>query len=428
MKFSKSFEITLESLIFVGLLAGGLLARLYSITDLSDTSLFNLASISENSAEFETSHGAFGVYVYLLRNLFYYVGNSWPSAVVLQIVMQLIGLGLLYFVIRKTTGIVAALISFSFAMFSPQMISAGVGLNPCVFYFLLCVLALYFLTESQLVIFENQKVKFYQFFVSFMIGLLCGVIIYLDIIGAFVLLLGLSFFWLVSNKQPYIQIKSREMYLILFAVGTLLGFVLLLGIDAFASDSGFIDTLLHWESIFTPAIGENWYAGIPSNYNLQMWIYLAILFGALLLGVLGFWECRYTNPQFGWGIVVFLLLLMQYNSSASMEMNRSYFCTLMLIAFASGGIQTFFTKVKTMSLEAEEVLVVEEEIKVEELKVEEEIKAVETTEPKKEIQFIPNPLPLPKKHVKKTMGYGMDVDKEQMCFDIEVSEDDDFDI
>lgn len=44
------------------------------------------------------------------------------------------------------------------------------------------------------------------------------------------------------------------------------------------------------------------------------------------------------------------------------------------------------------------------------------------------IRLIENPLPLPKKHVKKTMDYRIDVTEEQMKYDMEVREDDDFDL
>ncbi|TCL59902.1 hypothetical protein EDD76_10391 [Kineothrix alysoides] len=47
---------------------------------------------------------------------------------------------------------------------------------------------------------------------------------------------------------------------------------------------------------------------------------------------------------------------------------------------------------------------------------------------KKEIKFIENPLPLPKKHVKKDMDYAIEVLSEQMDYDISPKENDDFDI
>ena len=44
------------------------------------------------------------------------------------------------------------------------------------------------------------------------------------------------------------------------------------------------------------------------------------------------------------------------------------------------------------------------------------------------MKFIENPLPLPKKHVKREMTYAKEVKGTEMDFDVSVAEDDDFDI
>lgn len=52
----------------------------------------------------------------------------------------------------------------------------------------------------------------------------------------------------------------------------------------------------------------------------------------------------------------------------------------------------------------------------------------EIQEAERKVQFIENPLPLPRKHVKKTMDYKIEVTEEQMKYDREVKDDDDFDL
>ena len=44
------------------------------------------------------------------------------------------------------------------------------------------------------------------------------------------------------------------------------------------------------------------------------------------------------------------------------------------------------------------------------------------------MKYIENPLPLPKKHVKKALEYSVEPPEESMQFDIEISEEDDFDL
>lgn len=49
-------------------------------------------------------------------------------------------------------------------------------------------------------------------------------------------------------------------------------------------------------------------------------------------------------------------------------------------------------------------------------------------EPSPQVKMIDNPLPLPKKHVKKVMGYHYEPDEKEMDYDYQVKDDDDFDI
>lgn len=48
--------------------------------------------------------------------------------------------------------------------------------------------------------------------------------------------------------------------------------------------------------------------------------------------------------------------------------------------------------------------------------------------PKKPGEYLDNPLPVPRRHVKKEMGYGFEPEADQMFYDIPVSDQDDFDI
>lgn len=48
--------------------------------------------------------------------------------------------------------------------------------------------------------------------------------------------------------------------------------------------------------------------------------------------------------------------------------------------------------------------------------------------PQKPGEWLDNPLPVPKRHVKKELDYGFEPSPEQMCYDIAVSDEDDFDI
>lgn len=48
--------------------------------------------------------------------------------------------------------------------------------------------------------------------------------------------------------------------------------------------------------------------------------------------------------------------------------------------------------------------------------------------PKRPGEYLDNPLPVPKRHIKKEMSYGFEPKEDQMFYDISVSDQDDFDI
>ncbi len=57
----------------------------------------------------------------------------------------------------------------------------------------------------------------------------------------------------------------------------------------------------------------------------------------------------------------------------------------------------------------------------------EAVSAEEKPEQKREVKFIENPLPLPKKHEKRVMDYKLNSDKDLGGYDVFVADDDDFD-
>ncbi|MBO7333419.1 MAG: cell envelope integrity protein TolA, partial [Lachnospiraceae bacterium] len=63
-----------------------------------------------------------------------------------------------------------------------------------------------------------------------------------------------------------------------------------------------------------------------------------------------------------------------------------------------------------------------ENTEAEEVKEEEEVKEV------KEVKLFDNPLPVPKPHVRKEISYSFEPDESMMKFDLDISENDDFDI
>ena len=53
---------------------------------------------------------------------------------------------------------------------------------------------------------------------------------------------------------------------------------------------------------------------------------------------------------------------------------------------------------------------------------------MDTNQENKKVEYIENPLPVPKKHIRKTMDYAFIPNESQMKYDIQVSDNDDFDL
>lgn len=470
LQISNTFWITMEALCFTLLFAGGFLARLYTATDISDTEMFRLCSISLQTSELQNVGNALlELYVAFIKNAFYFVGNSWIVAVAVQMNLQLISFVLFYVVVRKLSGAISALISFAFVLFSPMCITASVTLDPAVFYFALCVLALYFVTEAVCRFVANRKVKAYQYIFVVVIGLLTGAIVYLDIAGVWVVVAALTLLGLSDFKDQN-KIKGKTAYFILYMIFVLVGILVMLFVSCGFKPDALKDVFLAWEANFVPMLGQSLYLPLGITFGMREVVYVSLLFFACLLGVLGFWESKVQNPQLGAFVSTLLIMALGYNCPAAEVSDRKILFIAMLAFLAGAGMKSLIIKDKlqavtvepkgepeTMYEEAKEEIVAEtleetsdevmaeiaEETAVgvrEEVydeiheEIREEIHEESQTEPvvdiveKPEIQFIPNPLPLPKKHVKKTMNYGIDVEDEMMDFDIEIAEDDDFDI
>lgn len=67
------------------------------------------------------------------------------------------------------------------------------------------------------------------------------------------------------------------------------------------------------------------------------------------------------------------------------------------------------------------------EMSEESVETEKETKEKEQPEKERRVEFLENPLPLPKKHEKRVMDYKLDPDKDLGGYDIYVADDDDFD-
>lgn len=465
-------RLLLEALGFAVLLGVGVFLRCYFLCNTGeDTAYFQEAAYFETakvtgSGITPIAHGIQYFYVVLLRGLFFLFGNHFFAGIVLQMILQSVAVLVWYLVIRKITGAVAAITFLAGMMLLPQSVKSGLVYSPKYLYLLLAGIVFWGIVSILKREYILKALKWYSYIATFLVGMGIGLLVYLDVTGLifFVPVLALCF---VGQKEDVEKIatKKKVSRILLQAVTVIVGFglaaILFLYIDAWQSSSSIKEVFTAWCTLFQyKGIGT-----IPAVflYESAQWIHVGILF-LLVLGVPAFFVQKKKEIQLVWAFMLTAAGVVHAGGFYAQGMNCDSLLLVLVLALTGAGLQALVSKdipvekpvaemveeteqtdnsaevaatpTESEELKETEVSVESEEIKKTEVLAEPET-AIETepaaepeneTEQESKPRFIENPLPLPKKHVKKTMGYRLEVSEDQMKYDIEVSDTDDFDI
>ncbi|MBQ9136196.1 MAG: hypothetical protein IJX66_08915 [Lachnospiraceae bacterium] len=466
-------RLLLEALCFAVLLGVGVFLRcyfLYNTTEgteyFQEAAYFDAAKVTGSSIA-PIAHGIQYFYVVLLRGLFFLFGNHFFAGIILQIVLQSAAVLVWYPVIRKMAGAVASVTFLAGMMLLPQSIKSGLMYSPKYLYLLMAGIVFMGIAGILKREYILKSLKWYSYIATLLVGIGLGLLVYLDISGLvfFVPVLALGF---VSQKDDVdkIELKKKVFRILLQAVTVIIGFclaaILLLYIDAIQSGSSMKQVLTAWCTLFQyKGLGA-----IPSVflYEQAQWIHVGILF-LMVLGVPAFFVRKKKEIQLVWAFMLTAAGVIHTGSFYAQGMNCDSLLLFLVLALTGAGLQALLSKdIPAASAEMKETEVLTENEVNKEAETESAVKpetvteSEPVTEPEKETvtepekgpekesktepekesktepvqenkpRFIENPLPLPKKHVKKTMGYRFEVSEEQMKYDIEVSDTDDFDI
>jgi len=166
--------------------------------------------------------------------------------------------------------------------------------------------------------------------------------------------------------------------------------------------------LYAWGSTFQPEAPD--LVLLMQNSSLEVMILLVLM----SVNVFSFYRRRDRDVTTVWILMTFVMAVLYVMGITTESMNgRPLLLILMCISAAVSFKELFWVKIDAVTQKASKEVVKEDII----------IPAEEAT-----IQFIENPLPLPKKHVKRTMDYAFVPEAAKMNYDIEISENDDFDV
>ena len=259
---------------------------------------------------------------------------------------------------------------------------------------------------------RNYYVKSFSVLVFMLLGIVLGILIYLDIRSVTLLFLLIGIFTGKKEEDEDAPKITAKQNILVFGVAVLfcaLAFLASIGVDAFGYGTAYMTELLNWQHFYMQhtwgsvlACMEQFMMDFPVNglliaaasflalefkrsgreQNYMLWILLCV--------------CTAPTPMTGYGVLPYGTIAM------------FVWCVL-----AGLGLQNCIMGGSALVLQA---------------KIEEINASVQIEETGEKPRFIENPLPLPKKHVKREMDYAYPVAEEDMKFDIEVDEEDDFDI
>lgn len=429
--------VLIESLLFVVMLAGMIAIRTTVSWDVIDNAVYENAKVTDGKFYAAIDHGGYRVYLYLMNIALLLLGNHTFSAVVLQLLLLVAAAVSIYLGIRKLVNPMAALVVTAFLGFMPYLLTETCSLTPFLVFLLCFGLSLNFIGGIGDSMASCNKI------LDQIIAVLCyvasGVFIgwccYLDVTGIALLViltgeiccgdymkLRMEEEW--ETRDEYIRpgslraFERRASEILSSPVVVFAGIIIV----AFCSyrkihgDFGSISRQLalynhgEWLSPMELGAGGEYFEGVI----------LAVLF---LFGVFSFWCSKKMGNRVVWFFVVSLLVAMQCSGiTAPQYFNGAAVLYIVCAVLAGCGLSD------VIAPKAEKVKVSEEtDLAIIDMDVQEEPKEENTENLNPEssnevasepaINFIENPLPLPKKHTRKVMDY-----------DYEVAEDDDFDI
>lgn len=492
-KMAAGKAVLVEGILVAVLLLAGIALRILLIGGAGEeAAYYEVAKVTESGMQAQLVQGSIYYYLCLLNGLFRLVGNKWMAGIVLQIVLQMLGIGISYFAVRRLSGRGPALVVLVFLTIAPGSVRDGMTYSPKMLYF--CMYALILLIIAG---YMYRTTRSGGRVLTWILAVLCGALVafagYTDIVG---FTLAIPLFGLPTLKREERGTVRWVAQLFLFLIALAGSFCLLTWVDGAVSGSDFRRVLGAW--------GETYrLKGADYNFIFREAGYETILMLVLIaLGIFTFMRRKNEEMFSPWVMMLMSVALMRVLGIVTPNMNGSYQMYFAMAGLAGVSLSELFVQgggvadVPEMVVEdldeepaepivsrpsqqpvrvwppepaasagaAEATAVAAEtekdrrtEKNVRRRSVKKQRRQAETDVPvweslpqesaaeskapevredmaekkqedgQKQVQFIENPLPLPKKHVKKVMDYPIQPDASMMHYDVEVDPGDNFD-
>ncbi|MDE5931120.1 MAG: hypothetical protein K2H40_01365, partial [Lachnospiraceae bacterium] len=427
-----------EIFIVLSLFCVGLLYRfvLYfqNIEHLTESSYYRLATVKADAAWEPMVHGISYLYTMCLSFALSFLGNKVMAAVWLQILLQMITVLLAFFTVRRLVGRIPACITMLVMAISSVYAGQILTMTPESLFFVLYLTGMFIVGSYVKNNCGSRRKNFSAVPGALMAGFIIGVLTYLDVISLTLVVLLAGLVTGEHRKKTGEESDNKEkkrgnavlsVLLIFVSIAggglTFLGMLALNAYSYYEEIAAMAETL----AVFYRTHFQTDYVFYQTEYSVVECFMIVIL--AVLL-IMAFWNRRKVQNVSPWIVLMLLLAPTPLTARGVLPYQA---CSIFIWSVLAGlGVQQSLVwerpaPVKEHRAEAAQD-VLGEAIQP---APEERLQPVpdETPQPEKP-RFLENPLPLPKKHEKRTMDYQYEVAEDQMKFDFEVNVNDDFDI
>lgn len=412
-------------------------AGIKDIVETSYSSYYDMALVRTGEQLTPLTHGAGYLYVLCVSAVCSFLGNKIMSAVLLEAVIQIISIVLSYLAVRKSAGKLPACVVLIYLSFSGIYVDEMYSLSPDNLVFMLYLIGLLFVITYVKDYCKNRFSKPMAICGAVLIGAVTGILVYLDFkfIVLLVFLIGL-FTGKKEHKDGEAVDHTAKVSIGAFVV-TLVscaaGLSVMLGMAALYKDTTFCQEGAAWWELYRQK------SSISLTYSrAQMMPELPIMAVVIMAASFLVFEFYRGNkeqnymlwilaciliaptPMFRYGILPYTAIaLFQWSVLAGLGLQNCIF---------GGQAKIVQAKIEEINASAEPIAENTVPIVRKTAAEPDSVQTPENVREEEKPRFIENPLPLPKKHVKREMDYQYPVEEKDMKYDIEVDENDDFDI
>lgn len=381
---------------------------------LINDSFYRQAFVADRQSVSFTFHGASWLYICLLHLMLLLFGNTPFAGVVLQVMLFFVCLLLLYIGMQAYAGAFPAAVSMAAFGFLPITLQYIFFLTPELFSLALYLVG-FCLTGAAYRKFQQSGIaSLFQYIGIFLLGLYLGFVVYLDIYGVSLYFL-LAALWALEQEK-----RKQAAAVLLFAIlGGICGFFL--SVSA-ACRIGELPVSSYLQKFFALYFEKASFSAafpdcLPDTGLLGSM--LLISFAFFLVPAFFVWKKSLSgafilNLLFLYGLSVFSVAVL------NMQINTTFAYSIL----AGLGAYSVLWQPKEAALEKKK------EAQMEKIK---ETDAAQPVEKEKEQEKpapgapLQNPLPVPKKKSRPALDFGYEIKEADMKFDIEITDEDDFD-